>query len=108
MYVTSEKIIYKDITKHNNSYKLVVDNNYVIKSLSEGVVVFIGNIEGLGKTVTICSNDGVNISYSNIENISVNMYDYINKNTIVGSVIYNNLYLTFEKNKEYLSYDEYL
>ena len=57
MYVTSEKIIYKDITKHNNSYKLVVDNNYVIKSLSEGVVVFIGNIEGLGKTVTICSND---------------------------------------------------
>ncbi|MCX4248327.1 MAG: M23 family metallopeptidase [Bacilli bacterium] len=108
MYVTSEKIIYKDITKHNNSYKLVVDNNYVIKSLSEGVVVFIGNIEGLGKTVTICSNDGVNISYSNIENISVNMYDYINKNTIVGSVIDNNLYLTFEKNKEYLSYDEYL
>ena len=36
------------------------------------------------------------------------MYDYINKNTIVGSVIDNNLYLTFEKNKEYLSYDEYL
>lgn len=108
LYVTSEKIIYKDISKYNNSYKLLVDSNYVIKSIEEGVVVFIGNIEGLGKTITVNSKNGVNISYSNIENISVNMYDYINKNTILGSVVDNNLYLTFEKNKEYLSYEEFL
>lgn len=108
LYVTSEKIIYKDISKYNNSYKLLVDSNYVIKSIEEGVVVFIGNIEGLGKTITVNSKNGVNISYSNIENISVNMYDYINKNTILGSVTNNNLYLTFEKNKEYLSYEEFL
>lgn len=108
LYVTSEKIIYKDISKYNNSYKLLVDSNYVIKSIEEGVVVFIGNIEGLGKTITVNSKNGVDISYSNIENISVNMYDYINKNTILGSVVDNNLYLTFEKNKEYLSYEEFL
>ncbi len=108
LYVTSEKIKYKDITKYQDGFKLTVDRNYVIKSLKSGVVIYIGNIEGFGKTVTVNCDDGTNISYSNIENISVKPYDYIDKNKILGSTIDNNLYLTFEKNKEYLSYEEYL
>ena len=108
LYVTSEKIKYKDITKYQDGFKLTVDRNYVIKSLKSGVVIYIGNIEGFGKTVTVHCDDGTNISYSNLENISVKPYDYIDKNKILGSTIDNNLYLTFEKNKEYLSYEEYL
>ena len=108
LYVTSEKIKYKDITKYQDGFKLTVDRNYVIKSLKSGVVIYIGNIEGFGKTVTVNCDDGTNISYSNLENISVKPYDYIDKNKILGSTIDNNLYLTFEKNKEYLSYEEYL
>lgn len=107
-YVSSEKIRYKAIEEYLNGYKLLVDKNYVIKSIDNGVVTFIGNIEGLGKTVIINCDDGTNISYANLENISVKLYDYINKNTIIGSTLDNNLYLSFEKNKEYLSYEEYI
>lgn len=108
VYVTSEKIKYYSIEKYKNGYKLLVDNNYVIKNLKEGVVIFIGNIEKLGKTIKIESSDGVIISYSGLENISVNMYDYVETNSILGSTIENNLYLSFEKNKEYIGYEEYL
>lgn len=108
LYVSSEKIIYKSITPYHEGYKLTVDKNYVIKSLQNGVVVFIGNKDNFGLTVTINCDDGSNISYSNIENINVNLYDYISKDTIIGSTIDNNLYLIFEKNKEYISYEEYL
>lgn len=107
-YVTSEKIKYKSISKFNNSYKLAVDSNYVIKSLRGGVVTFIGNIDSLGKTVTINCDDGTNISYSNLENISVKMYDYIDKNRVLGSTVTDTLYLTFKNSKGYLSYEEYL
>ncbi len=107
LYVTSEKIKYYSIEKYKNGYKLLVDNNYVIKNIKAGVVIFIGNIDSLGKTIKIESSDGLIISYSGLENISVNMYDYIEINKVLGSTVENNLYLSFEKNKEYLSYEEY-
>lgn len=107
-YVTSEKIRYKHIEKYSNGFKLTVDKNYVIKPISNGVVTFIGNLDGLGKTIIINCDDGTNISYGNLENISVNLYDYISTNTIIGSTADNYLFLVFEKNKEYLSYEEYI
>jgi len=54
------------------------------------------------------TDDGEFISISNIENISVNMYDYIDNNTIIGSVIDNYFYLSILKDDEYLSYEEYI
>lgn len=107
LYVTSEKIKYYSIEKYKNGYKLLVDNNYVIKNIKAGVVIFIGNIDSLSKTIKIESSDGLIISYSGLENISVNMYDYIEINKVLGSTVENNLYLSFEKDKEYLSYEEY-
>lgn len=108
IYVSSEKIIYKDITPYKNGYLLTVDKNYVIKSLKNGVVIFIGDKEEFGTTVIINCDDGTNISYSSLENISVNLYDYINKDTILGSTIDNKLYLEFIRDKEYISYEEYI
>lgn len=108
VYVTSEKLKYYNIEEYKNGYKLKVDKNYVIKSIKSGVVIFIGNIEDINRTIKIESDDGTIISYSNLENISINMYDYVEKNQVLGSTIDNSLYLCFEKNKEYLSYEEYL
>lgn len=108
IFVSSEKIYYKNIEKYNNSYRLEVDNSYILKSIDNGVVVFIGNKENLGMTVIINCDDGTNIWYSNIENISVNLYDYINKDTIIGSSKDTSIYLTFIKDNEYQSYEKYL
>lgn len=107
-YVTSEKIKYQKIEEYKNGYRLQVDRNYVIKNIKSGVVIFIGNTEFADKTIKIESEDGLIISYANLENISVNMYDYIDGNKILGCVVDNNFYISFEKNKEYLTYEEYL
>ena len=107
-FVSSEKIKYKSIDEYNSSYKLEVDSNYVVKSLKKGVVVFIGNKENLGSTVVINGDDGENIWYSNLENINVYLYDYIPEGTILGSSIGTNIYLTFEKNNQYDTYEKYL
>lgn len=108
VFVSSEKIRYKNIEKFHNSYKLEVDYSYVLKSIENGVVVFIGNKENLGPTIIVNCDDGSNIWYSNLENINVNLYDYIPASTILGSSKDNNIYLTFVKNDEYQSYEEYL
>ncbi len=108
LFVSSEKIRYKNIQQFHNSYKLEVDQSYVLKSIDNGVVIFIGNKESLGPTVIINCDDGTNIWYSNLENISVNLYDYIPASTIIGSSKDNYIYLTFIKDNEYKSYEEYI
>lgn len=107
-FVSSEKIKYKSIKKYQNSYKLEVGNNYVIKTIENGVVTFIGEKDDLGNTIIINCDDGTNIWYSNLDNISVNLYDYLSKDTIIASSQSNYIYLTFEKDNEYKSYEEYI
>lgn len=107
-FVSSEKIHYKNIEQFNNSFRLEVGDSYVLKNIDNGVVTFIGNKEKLGPTIIINCDDGTNIWYSNLENISVNLYDYIQKNTIIGSSKDHNIYLTFIKDNEYQSYEKYL
>lgn len=107
-YVSSEKITYKSIEKIDNSFKLDVGTNYVINNIKEGTVIFIGNKDNLGTTIIINGNDGINYWYSNIENISVNLYDYIEDSTVLGSSKDNYIYLTFSKDEEYLDYEEFI
>lgn len=107
-FVVSEKLEYKSVERVNNSYKFITDNNYVINSLENGVVTFIGDIDDLGISVIIRSDDGFDYTFSNIENINVKMYDYIEKNTIIGSTLGNYFYLTISKDNEYYNYEDFI
>lgn len=107
-FVVSEKLEYKSVERVKNSYKFITDNNYVINSLSNGVVTFIGDIKDLGTSVIIRSDDGFDYTFSNIENINVKMYDYIEKNTIIGSTLGNYFYLTISKDNEYYNYEDFI
>lgn len=105
-FVSGEKLNAKNIEKIENSYKIELDYNYVIKNQVSGIVTYIGNKDKLGSTVIISSDDGINYWYSNIENISVNLYDYIDTGTIIGSIKDNYLFLTLIKNNTYLNYED--
>lgn len=105
-FVSSNKLLYKQIEEYENGYKLYTEPHYVINNIKPGVVIFIGNKDNLGMTVIVESTSGVCYWYSNIEYISVNLYDYIDENTIIGSTIDDYLILTLSKGKEYLSYEE--
>ena len=107
-YVSSSKLNYQKVEKYGNSYAFLTDSKYVVNNLEAGVVIYIGNKDDLGETVIIAGDDGVNYWYSNLENIVVNLYDYVAKAQIIGNTEDKILYLTFMKDNNYLSYETFI
>ena len=105
--VFNDKLNYDSIDKYNNGFKLSMTSS-IVTSLYDGIVVYIGEKEGYGNTVIVQGSNGVDIWYSNVDNIGVTLYDYISKGTTIGEVKDNTLYLVFNKENEYLGYEEYL
>ncbi len=105
--VFNEKLKYDEITNFKDGYELKVSINYLIPSIDTGIVTYIGEKEGYGNTLIVEYGDGLVIWYSNLENINLNMYDYVKKSQIIGEVD-NVLYLVFYKNGEIVSYENYI
>lgn len=104
--VFNEKMTYEEIKNYQNGYELTVQNNYLVPVINSGIVVFIGEKENLGNTVIIQGIDGIDYWYSNVENLSVNLYDYASKGDYLGTSKDNKLFLTFKKENDFLEYDE--
>ncbi len=98
---------YTNITKEENSYRVDLTSN-VLPFLESGVVVFLGEKEGYGKTMIVQGVDGVDIWYSNLENYNVTLYDYVEKENIVGEFKENKALLTFIENGQNIGYENYL
>ncbi len=98
---------YINIEEEENAYKVSLTGN-TMHFLQSGIVVFIGEKENLGKTIIIQGIDGVDIWYSNLSNLNVTMYDYVEKDTIVGEFNENTAILTFMENGKYRGYEDYL
>lgn len=105
--VFNEKISYKSKEKYYDGIKLEIEDSYLVPSLCEGMVIFIGYKEHYGNTIIIEDVDGVYYWYGNISNSSIKLYDYIEKGSYIGEAS-NNLYLVFSKDDKYLDDKEYL
>ena len=105
--VFNEKLNYSSSSIYYDGIKLLVSENYLVPSLDEGMVVFIGDKENYGKTIIIENLDGIDFWYGNITNSSLKLYDYVEKGSLVGEVN-DNLYMVFSKNGQYLNYEEYI
>lgn len=106
--VFSESLKYMESSIYKDGVKLMVSENYLVPNINTGMVIFIGEKEEYGNTVIIEQVDGVEVSYSNISNVSVKLYDYVESGTPLGEVLNKELYLTFEKDGKYLSYEEFI
>ena len=106
--VFNEKLEYFEYNKYLDGYKLSVITSYLVPIIESGIVVYIGNIDNYGESVIIEGIDGVDIWYSNLENISVKLYDYVNSGDYLGEVKGEDMYLVFEKNQEYLKFEDYI
>lgn len=105
--VFNETIKYKDANKYKDGVALTVDYQYLVPALDSGIVIFIGEKEGYGKTVIVQQENGVDVWYSNINEINVKLYDYIKKGSLIGNVD-KTLYLVFIKNGDVVDYKEYI
>ena len=105
--VFNEKINYKEKYDYNDGVKLVVDNNYLVPVFESGIVVYKGEKDNYGYTVIVQQVDGVDVWYSNISS-DIDLYDYVEKGSLLGEVKDNNLYLYFYKNGEFIDYKTYI
>lgn len=109
---TDSEIVFGDVSYTNiepfkNGVKLTVGMNEAISVITSGIVVFIGEKDDLGNTVIIQGNDGVDIWYSNITDTDISVYDYIEAGSILGSSNSEDIYLTINKDGEFINYEEY-
>lgn len=105
--VFSESISYEEKISYMNGVKLKVSNNYLVPVIESGIVVYMGEKDDIGYTIIVQQNDGVDAWYSNIKS-KVKLYDYIEKGSLLGEAIDNNIYLYFQKNGEFIDYKEYI
>ena len=106
--VFNENISYKKLKKENDGVRLTVTENYLVPSLQEGIVVFIGEKDEYGKYIVIEQTDGVDVIYGNLKEIKVNIYDYVEQGKLIGEVDTNELYLEFQKEGKPVEYKNYI
>ena len=101
-----EELVVSSSIPYYDGAMLEVGYNYLVPSLKDGVVVFVGEKERYGNVVIIESNEGVKIWYGNVCNVNNVLYDHINKGDIVGESCDNYLYLLYNKDNKFLDYEE--
>lgn len=106
--VFNEKLTYKESNKYMDGVKLTVSDKYLVPNQLSGLVVFIGEKEGYGKTVVIQQVNGIDLWYGNIETENVKLYDYIEEGSLIGTTKDTNLYLVYKKDGKILDYQDYI
>ena len=72
------------------------------------MVIYIGEKENYGNVVIIECIDGIEIWYGNMETTTIELYDYVEKGSYLGTTLDNNLYLVYSKDGNFLDYKDYL
>jgi len=106
--VFNEQLEYTTDSIFYDGVKLEVVDKYLVPIIEEGLVVYIGEKDNYGNVVIIEGIDGIDIWYGNMESTTVELYDYVEKNTYLGQTKDNYLYLAYSKEGNFLDYKEYL
>lgn len=95
---------YKD---YNDGVELTISENYNVKMLESGLIVFIGEKEGYGNSIVVQQSNGIDVTYGGVDIKDIKVYDYVEKGTIIGTAN-KKLYLEFTKDGEKLDYKTYI
>lgn len=100
-------LVYKNIENYKDGEVLTLTTNTLINSLQSGIVVYCGEKDDYKNTVIIQGVDGVDIWYGNLTNVSVKLYDYVEKDKLIGETNSDLLYLVIKKDNNFLKYEDY-
>lgn len=100
-------LVYKNIENYKDGEVLTLTTKTLINSLQSGIVVYCGEKDDYKNTVIIQGVDGVDIWYGNLTNVSVKLYDYVEKDKLIGQTNSDLLYLVIKKDNNFLKYEDY-
>lgn len=101
-----EQLTFKKEEAYKDGVKLTVDDRYLVPVKNSGLVVFIGEKEGYGKTVIVEQMNGTDLWYGGLKDINVKLYDYVEEGSLLGEVEENILFLVFKKEGKVLNYQD--
>ena len=64
--------------------------------------------DGYGNTFIIQGVDGVDVWYGGIVDTDFKLYDYVEKDSILGNTTEDYYYLVFKEDNEFLTYEDYI
>lgn len=105
---SSGDILKNEYTSYENGVKITTSKSNPISLLNGGIVVFIGEKDNYGNTIIVQGNDGIDYWYGNITNVSISLYDYLEKDTLIGEANDDFIYLVLQKDGQFMNYEEYL
>ena len=94
------------VTYQNISGDYFKNNSNEVLSITDGRVIETGIDDGSGSYATVLGKDEVEITYGNIDNVMVALYDEVAQGMILGSY-QEQLILKFEYLGEEITYEEY-
>ncbi|MDD2489940.1 MAG: M23 family metallopeptidase [Bacilli bacterium] len=106
--VFEEKLVYQEANIYKDGVVLTVNPNYLVPIQENGIIIFIGDKEDYGKTVIVQQANGIDLWYGNLNQINVNLYDYVAKGSYLGEIKDNKLYLVYKKEGKVLDYKKYI
>lgn len=106
--VFNESLSYSNKEKYKDGVKLTVDNNYLVPILESGIVVYMGNKDNYGYTIIIEQVNGIDLWYVGVKNTNYKLYEYVEKGSLLGEASSNEIYLYYQKDGEFIDYQEYL
>ena len=97
------------------SYTQIKDNYYKnqtneVLNFDKGRVVYIGKQDILGQYVTVLLDNNIEVTYGQLDDVFVGLYDYVDHATILGT--YNKqvmlIFTQGEKEIDYATFEDYL
>ena len=78
--------ILENFEKNGQGIMIETGKGATVKAMNGGNVTFAGIKDGLGKTVIIQHPDKTQTWYGNLANIKVSLYDFVEKEQVIGTV----------------------
>ena len=106
--VFQETFHYEKKEDYQEGTRFTVGKGYLMPNLESGLVVFWGEKEGYGKTLIIQQVDGLDAWYVGLSDIDYELYDYVEKGSLLGEVKEEVLDLYFQKDGAFVKNQDYV
>lgn len=100
-----------EVVSQSISYVPLGEDEYTnytnqVESLASGRVVYAGYQDMMGYYITVLLENNVQVTYSGMDTVSIDLYDRVEANQIIGTY-QESIVLLFEYLGEVISYEEY-
>lgn len=106
--VSSTGISYKSLEEIENGVELYLDKGSIVPALESGLVIFKGEKDGYSDLIVLEQVDGSEAWYVGVVDSNLKIYDYVEKDSIIGNSKTEYLSLYFKKKGETIDYKKYL